>query len=75
MGFGPKYFGQELYGKIADLRIPIYKTNENELRIYFNDVAIACARKILEDSLKKRGEIVEFDLPMEHHVMKAWNSK
>lgn len=76
MGFGAKYVGQELHMKIADMRIPMYKTDSAELCIYFNDVAIACARKILEDSLKRRGEKeVEFELPMEHQVMKAWKSK
>lgn len=76
MGFGEGIIGPDLRERISKLRIPMYKRGGDEPRVYFSDVVLACARRIVEDELKGKGATdVYLDLPAEHRANKAWKKK
>lgn len=75
MGFGPKVVGVELRRKIADMKIPMYKHGDEEPRVYFSDITLACARRIIEDEYKEIGIEADLDIPPEHRANKAWKKK
>lgn len=76
MGFPEELIGEDRRRKIAKMKIPMYKRDNGEPRVYFSDVVLACAKRIVEDDLREKGnDNFNIDLPPQHRAVKAWKKK
>lgn len=76
MGFPEDVIGEERRKRVAKMKLPMYKRGDGEPRVYFSDVVLACAKRIVEDDLREKGnDDFNIELPPQHRAVKAWKKK